>query len=67
MEALKNFLAAPFRAAGAFVKIAGRITLGVIGFVVMGAGGLLIDPVGSLVFGIPVFLVGLLLLVRAIF
>ena len=67
MADLKDFFAAPFRAAGAIVRIAGRITIGVTGFVLMGAGLLLCSPLQLWWAGIPVILVGLLLLVKAIF
>ena len=67
MAELKDFFAAPFRAAGAFVRIAGRITIGITGFVLMGAGLLLCSPLGLWWAGIPVVLVGLLLLIKAIF
>jgi hypothetical protein len=63
----RDWLAFPFRAATAGVRIAGRITIGVTGFVLMGGGLLLIEPLHVLYIGIPVFLVGLLLLVKAIF
>ncbi len=67
METLKNVLAAPFRVAGAFVRIAGRITIGTVGFLIMGGGLLLISPLGLWWAGVPLLLVGLLLLVKAIF
>ncbi len=63
----RDFLAFPFRAAGAGVRIAGRITIGITGFVLMGGGLLLMEPLHVLYLGIPVFLVGMLLLVKAIF
>jgi hypothetical protein len=63
----RDWLAFPFRAATAGVRIAGRITIGATGFVLMGGGLLLIEPLHVLYIGIPVFLVGLLLLVKAIF
>jgi hypothetical protein len=67
METLKNILAAPFRAVGACVRIAGRITIGITGFVLMGGGLLLLSPLGLWWAGVPLLLVGLLLLVKAIF
>lgn len=67
METLKNILAFPFRAAGAFVKIAGRIAVGVSGFAMMGAGLLLIEPLGILYLGLPLVAIGFLLLIKAIF
>ncbi len=67
METLRKVLGMPFRAAGAFVKIAGRIAVGATGFVLMGAGLLLIEPLGILYLGLPVVLVGFLLIVKAIF
>jgi hypothetical protein len=63
----KDVLAFPFRAAGGIVRIAGRITIGSVGFVLMGGGLLLMEPLRILYLGIPIFLVGLLLLVKAIF
>jgi len=63
----RDWLAFPFRAAGGMVRIAGRITIGITGFVLMGGGLLLMEPLHILYIGIPVFLVGLLLLVKAIF
>ena len=50
--------------------VAGRpviVTIGAAGFVLMGAGLLLLEPFQILWLGIPIFLVGLLLLVKAIF
>ena len=63
----KNPLFLPFRMAGAIVRIGGRITIGSVGFVMMGAGLLLINPLPYPYLGIPLLLVGLLLLVKAIF
>jgi hypothetical protein len=63
----RDWMAFPFRAATAGVRIAGRITIGVTGFVLMGGGLLLIEPLHVLYIGIPVFLVGLLLLIKSIF
>lgn len=63
----RDWLAFPFRAAGAMVRIAGRITIGITGFVIMAGGLVLIEPLGILYIGIPLLLVGLLLLVKAIF
>ncbi len=67
MANLKDVLASPFRWAGALVRILGRVTIGAAGFVLMGAGLLIMEPFGILWLGIPLFLVGLLLLVKAIF
>lgn len=63
----RDFLAFPFRAAGAMVRIAGRITIGIMGFLLMGGGLVLIEPFGILYVGIPILIIGLLLLVKAIF
>ncbi len=63
----KDWLAFPLRAAGALVRIAGRVSIGATGFVLMGGGLLLVEPLGILYLGIPIFLIGLLLLVKAIF
>jgi len=68
MESWKDVVLFPLRAAGAFMKVAGRITIGSLGFVIMGAGLLLISPLHlPLYIGLPIIAVGLLLLVRAIF
>ena len=67
MEKVKNTLFFPLRMAGAIVRVGGRITIGSVGFVMMGGGLLLIDPIPYPVIGIPLLLVGLLLLVKAIF
>lgn len=67
MERLKDVLSVPFRLAGAFLRIAGRIAVGSTGFVLMGGGLLLISPLGMPYLGIPLFLAGLLLLARAVF
>jgi len=67
MSDWRDVLAFPFRMAGALVRIAGRITIGSVGFVLMGAGLLLIEPLHLLYLGIPFFVVGLLLLAKAIF
>ena len=63
----RDWLALPFRAATAMVRIAGRITIGITGFALMGGGLLLIEPLHILYIGIPLFVIGLLLLVKAIF
>lgn len=63
----RDVLGFPFKMAGAFVRIAGRITIGSIGFVLMGAGLLCISPLGITWAGIPLLLLGLLLLVKAVF
>ena len=63
----RDYLAFPFRAASALVRIAGRITIGSTGFVMMGAGLLCIEPIGILYLGIPLLVIGLLLLIKAIF
>ena len=63
----KDWLAFPLRAAGGLVRVAGRISIGATGFVLMGGGLLLVEPLGILYLGIPLFLIGLLLLVKAIF
>ncbi len=57
---IKDLLTAP-------LKITIRITLGVAGFALMGGGLLIMDLLHSKAVGIPVFLVGLLLLVKSIF
>ncbi len=67
MERWTDWVALPFRAAGALVRIAGRITIGVVGFAFMGGGLLCISPLGLWYVGLPLLVVGLLLLVRAIF
>jgi len=67
METFKNILTLPMRAAGTMVRIMGRITIGGVGVLLMAGGLLLIEPLGILWIGVPVFLIGLLLLVKAIF
>ena len=67
MERWTDWLALPFRTAGALVKIAGRITIGALGFVIMGGGLLCVSPLGLWYVGVPLLIVGLLLLVKAIF
>ena len=58
----------PFKVAGAMAKITGRITIGAVGFVAMGAGLLLISPLHfPLYIALPIILVGLVLFARAIF
>ncbi len=63
----KDIFLAPLRGAGMMAKIMGRITVGIVGFVLMGGGLLLIEPLNLMAAGIPVFLVGLVLTIRAIF
>lgn len=67
MERFREFLSVPFRAAGALLRIAGRLATGTAGFLLMGAGLLMISPLGMPGLGIPLFLAGLLLLARAVF
>jgi hypothetical protein len=67
MANLGEILGFPFKIAGAFVRVAGRITIGSLGFILMGAGLLLISPLGLWWAGLPLLAVGLLLLVKAIF
>lgn len=67
MERWTDWLALPFRAATALVRITGRITIGILGFAIMGGGLLCISPLGLWYVGAPLLIVGLLLLVKAIF
>ncbi len=67
MEKWTDWLALPFRAVGALVRIAGRITIGIVGFLIMGGGLLCVSPLGLWYVGVPLLIVGLLLLVKAIF
>jgi hypothetical protein len=67
MKGLQAFFLFPFRVAGTLVRIAGRVTIGIAGFVTMGAGLLCIEPLAILYLGIPLLVIGLLLLVKAIF
>ena len=67
MAEIREILGFPFKMAGAFVRIAGRITIGSVGFVLMGAGLLCVSPLQIWWAGVPLLLVGLLLLVKAIF
>jgi hypothetical protein len=63
----RDLFLAPLRWAGFMLGVMGRITLGIVGFVVMGVGLLLISPLDLAWVGLPLVLVGLLLTVRAIF
>lgn len=67
MERLKNWLAFPGRTAGLLVRAAGRITVGAVGILLMAAGLALLDVLGRPYLGIPLFTVGLILLVKAVF
>ena len=67
MAEIRDILGFPFKMAGAFVRMAGRITIGSVGFVLMGAGLLCVSPLQIWWAGVPLLLVGLLLLVKAIF
>ena len=67
MEKVKNTLFLPLRLAGAVVRIGGRITIGSVGFVMMAAGLLLTIDLPYPVLGVPLLLIGTLLLVKAIF
>ena len=68
MESWKDVVLFPLRIAGAMMKITGRITIGAVGFVLMGAGLLLISPLHfPLYIALPIIAIGLLLLVRAVF
>jgi len=55
------------RAAWTSTRIAIRVGLGVAGIALMSGGLLLIEPYGLLAVGIPLVLVGLAFVVRAIF
>jgi hypothetical protein len=63
----KDIFSAPFKVAGFGAKVFGRIVIGIVGFIFMGAGLLLISPLDLMVAGLPVFAIGLILTVRAIF
>jgi hypothetical protein len=64
----KDWLFFPLKAAGAFAKIAGRVTIGITGFALMGLGLLLISPLHvPLWIALPIIAVGLLLLARSVF
>ena len=67
MEKAKNPLFLPLRMAGAIVRIGGRITIGSVGFVMMAAGLLLTFDLPYPYIGVPLLLIGSLLLVKAIF
>ena len=67
MEKLRDFFFFPFKAAGAFARITGRITIGIVGCLLAGGGIFLMSPVGLWWLGVPVLLVGLLLMARAVF
>jgi hypothetical protein len=66
MELLLNALAFPFRLIGKLVDIIGRVLVLSLGFVMMVVGiALTIAPLLRIV-GIPLFIVGLLLVLRAL-
>ena len=44
MAEIRDILGFPFKMAGTFVRVAGRITIGSVGFVLMGAGLLCVSP-----------------------
>jgi len=67
MKALKSILIAPMRFLTVFMRITGRIVAGVVGFLLMGAGLFLIEPLNLPVLGVPLLVVGLLLTLRAVF
>lgn len=64
---MKEVLLVPVRAATALMKVLGRMVLGVVGFALMSGGLLLMDPFGQVVIGLPLVLVGLVCVIRAIF
>ncbi|HEY3226352.1 MAG TPA: hypothetical protein VGK61_05090 [Planctomycetota bacterium] len=64
---LKGSFLASVRAAWTSTRIAFRIGLGVAGIALMSGGLLLIEPYGLLAVGIPLVLIGLAFVVRAIF
>jgi hypothetical protein len=64
---LRDWISAPFRVFSLGARIGLRITVGIAGFALMGVGLLLIRPFGLPAAGIPVFVVGLLLTLKAIF
>ena len=49
------------------MQIAGRITIGSVGFVLMAGGLIILDLLAFPLLGIPIFITGLLLVIRAIF
>lgn len=67
MGKLRDTFLFPVRMAGAGARIGGRIAIGSVGFVLMAAGLLLTFDFSHPYLGVPIFLVGLLLLVKAIF
>ncbi len=67
MERARDLFLLPLRAAGALVRIGGRIVVGSVGFVLMGVGLLFIEPFGLIYLGVPFLAIGLLLLVKAVF
>jgi len=67
LDTLTKILLFPFTAMGTMVKITGRITAGIVGFLLMGAGLFLLDPISLPAVGIPLLVVGLLLTLRAVF
>lgn len=66
MEFLLNVLAFPFRLIGKLVDVIGRVVVLVLGFVLMVIGvAMCIAPLFRIV-GIPLFIVGLLLVLRSL-
>ena len=62
----RDILLAPLRLAGAFVKMTGRITVGIVGVVIMGAGFLLFEPFHMKAAGAVAVLIGLILTIKAL-
>jgi hypothetical protein len=66
MEMLLNVLALPFRLIGKLIDVIGRVLVLLLGFVMMVFGVALCIPPLLRIFGIPLFIVGLLLVLRAL-
>ena len=60
MKWLTDFVFLPLRAAG-------RIMIGSAGFLIMGGGLFLLDVIALPIVGIPIFILGFLLLLKAVF
>lgn len=66
MESLLNLLALPFRLIGKLMDVIGRAVVLLLGFVLMVLGVALSIPPLLRVLGIPMFIVGLLLVLRSL-
>lgn len=65
MNTLFEILAFPFRLIGKIIDVAGRLVVLIVGFLFMVLGIGALEPLGTTI-GIPLFIVGLLLTLRAL-